>query len=105
MTILLANLGTSDLSIKVTVDSQNYYFPIDFLSNEPNLNKKLKDLDNERRTIWDNMYQGFNYVPNSQVYQDLGFPTQKQAVRELTKALQSSYQKESHKWHSLIRPT
>ncbi|MDB9508121.1 hypothetical protein PN502_13805 [Microcystis aeruginosa CS-338/01] len=105
MTILLANLGTSDLSIKVTVDSQNYYFPIDFLSNEPNLNKKLKDLDNERRTIWDNMYQGFNYVPNSQVYQDLGFPTQKQAVRELTKALQSSYQKESPKWHSLIRPT
>ncbi len=105
MTILLANLGTSDLSIKVTVDSKNYYLPIDFLSNESNLNKKLKDLDNDRRTIWDNMYQGFNYVPNSQVYQDLGFPTQKQAVRELTKALQSSYQKESPKWHSLIRPT
>ena len=105
MTILLANLGTSDLSIKVTVDSQNYYFPIDFLSNEPNLNKKLKDLDNERRTIWDNMYQGFNYVPNSQVYQDLGLPNQKQPVRELTKALQSSYQQESPKWHSLIRPT
>ncbi|MFN7215778.1 hypothetical protein [Microcystis sp.] len=105
MTILLANLGTSDLSIKVTVDSKNYYLPIDFLSNEPNLNKKLKDLDNERRTIWDNMYQGFNYVPNSQVYQDLGFPPQKQPVRELTKALQSSYQKESPKWHSLIRPT
>ena len=105
MTILLANLGTSDLSIKVTVDSKNYYFPIDFLSNEPNLNKKLKDLDNDHRTIWDNMYQGFNYVPNSQVYQDLGLPNQKQPVRELTKALQSSYQKESPKWHSLIRPT
>lgn len=105
MTILLANLGTSDLSIKVTVDSKNYYLPIDFLSNESNLNKKLKDLDNDRRTIWDNMYQGFNYVPNSQVYQDLGLPNQKQPVRELTKALQSSYQKESPKWHSLIRPT
>jgi len=44
MTILIANIGTSDLSIQLNIDGQKYYLPIEFLLFEPNLKQQVASL-------------------------------------------------------------
>lgn len=100
--ILISNLGTSDLSTQVTVDNETYYLPIDYLTNEANLSQKTEQLNPQRQAIWKNQR---THLPNSQVYQDLGFDNQLPTSRDLTERLLQKYQEEPDKWHQLIRPT
>ncbi|MBD2666921.1 hypothetical protein B6N60_04920 [Richelia sinica FACHB-800] len=98
MGILIANIGTSDLAIKIKIDNQERYVPIDPLSNEPNQN--TDDLTPEELAIWRNPQE---YFQSSGLYAELGFePGKIPKSRELTEKLLDKYQENFDYWHSRI---
>ncbi len=99
MGISIANLGTSDLAIKVEVNGKQYYLPIDPL-NEPNQDKSgLTDLEKD---MWEKPH---NYFRESGLYEELGFISGFQPTsRELTERLREYYNKNPEYWHSRIFP-
>lgn len=99
MKILIANIGTSDLAIKMEVNGKEYYLPIDPL-NEPNQDKSA--LTDEEINIWEKPQ---NYFQVSGLYAKLGFsPQERPSSRELTKKLLEYYQQNPDYWHSRIFP-
>lgn len=104
MSILITNIGTSDLAIQTiinnpefTIHGKKYYLPIDTLK-EPNLG--IKDLTSEEKEIYNNPQ---TYFKSSGLYKELGFtddaiPTS----RELTEKLLQSYQNNPDSWHCRI---
>lgn len=99
MGILIANIGTSDLAIKINVNGQEYYAPIDPLS-EPN--QDTDELTPEESVIWKTPQQ---YFQSTGLYAELGFEADKIPVptyRELTEKLLEKYQENFDYWHSRI---
>lgn len=97
MGILIANIGTSDLAIKINVNGQELYAPIDPLS-EPN--QDTDKLTPEESAIWDKPQQ---YFKSSGLYTELGFePDKIPTSRELTEKLLEKYQENFDYWHSRI---
>ncbi len=86
MTILIANIGTSDLAVQLDIDGHPYYLPIDFLG-EPNLPQKVAQLSPELQAIWNNQSQ---YL-QSLLYPKLGLPATKQRSRDITELLLQNY--------------
>jgi len=86
MSILIANIGTSDLAIKINVNGQERYLPIDPLS-EPNQDKS--GLTPEEINMWEKPYL---YFQSSGLYSELGFTANVPSSRELTERLLASYQ-------------
>jgi len=97
MGILIANIGTSDLAIKINVNGQERYLPIDPLF-EPN--QDTDDLTPEELAIWKNPQE---YFQSSGLYAELGFePDKIRTTRELTEKLLEKYQENFTYWHSRI---
>ena len=98
MGILIANIGTSDLAIKINIDGQELYVPIDPLPSEPN--QKTDELTPEELAIWKTPQQ---YFQSTGLYAELGFEADKTpTTRELTEKLLEKYQGNFTYWHSRI---
>jgi len=98
MSILIANIGTSDLAIKINVNGQERYLPIDPLS-EPNQDKS--GLTPEEINMWEKPYL---YFQSSGLYSELGFTANVPSSRELTERLLASYQDNPEYWTERIFP-
>lgn len=99
MSILIANIGTSDLAIKINVNDQERYLPIDPLS-EPNQDKS--GLTPEEINMWEEPYL---YFQSSGLYSELGFPSDLVPTsRELTERLLASYEDNPEYWTERIFP-
>lgn len=99
MGILIANIGTSDLAIKINVNGQERYLPIDPLS-EPNQDKS--GLTPEEINMWEKPYL---YFQSSGLYTELGFPSNVvPSSRELTERLLAYYQDNPEYWTERIFP-
>ncbi|MGI2906266.1 S1 RNA-binding domain-containing protein [Tolypothrix sp. VBCCA 56010] len=99
MGILIANIGTSDLAIKVEVNGKQYYLPIDPL-NEPNQDKS--GLTSKELSMWEKPH---HYFRESGLYAELGFsPEVQPSSRELTEKLLEFYKNNSEYWHPRIFP-
>ena len=96
MTILIANIGTSDLAVKV--DGSDYYFTLD-ARNEPNINKS--SLDSSQAEAWNSKDFYQECLCNEL---NVPFSEEKKFFRPLTKKLLEVYRNDSKSWHSRIRP-
>ena len=102
MTTFIANIGTSDLAVKV----DDYYIPVRFDRNEPNLDES--GLTENEEGIW-NLRQD---SMSEELCPELGVQTQPQKnpntprflFRELTEKLLEAYEQDEEKWHSRISP-
>ncbi len=99
MSLLLANIGTSDLAIRFTgPEGQDYYLPIDFLS-EPNLSQELNALPADLQRIWNDQ----KTVIDEFFYTELGFSKSvKRNSRSLTAKLLQHYRLDPSKWHDRL---
>ncbi|MEZ2239645.1 hypothetical protein [Microcoleus sp.] len=105
MTILIANIGTSDLAIQISIQGENYYLPIDYLSNESNIGEQTAKLPPKLKELWEKQRSYIETI----LYPDLGFPVGvKQTSRELTRVVLEKYLEKypenPDKWHSRIKP-
>jgi hypothetical protein len=99
MTILIANIGTSDLSIKV----DEYYFPVGFDRSEPNIDD-LGLTDNEKN-VWEQELRQ-SYI-TTLLCPELGININEKgkfSFRELTLKILQSYQQDEEFWHHRICP-
>ena len=94
MAILVANIGTSDLAIKI----DDYYIPISFDRNEPNLD--LSNLEEEEEIIWSKDWRDSDI--QRKLCPELGI--EKYSFRELTKSIWDKYQEDEANWHDRISP-
>jgi hypothetical protein len=104
MAILIANIGTSDLVIKI--EGFDYFLPILFRK-EPNLEGKLKELTPEEKGIWDDRN---NYV-KAFLCDHLGVETSRNqneelvfSFREFSQKLLGKYNEYPEYWYDRIRP-
>lgn len=99
--ILLANIGTSDLAVQILINEKEYYLPIDFLPNEPNLKKQVDELPSDLKEIWEKQREHIQTT----FYQKLGLPVgAKITSRKLTQVLLGKYKKNPSHWHPLLKP-
>jgi hypothetical protein len=103
MTILIANIGTSDLAVKV----DDYYIPIGFDRNEPNIDES--ELNDDEKIAWDRELRdsfittdicpklNVEVKENDRGYRSFSF-------RELTKKLKEAYISNPDEWHNKIKP-
>ncbi len=103
MTILVVNLGTSDLSIRPL--EHQFYLPISFNDRESNL--VLPPINSLARKIWDNRQQ----ILCDNLCQELDVTVTRNArgerdfsFREFTFHLWQAYQADFNSWHDRIRP-
>lgn len=99
MAILIANIGTSDLAVKI----DDYYIPVGFDRNEPNLDES--ELTDDEKTVWDAQLRQSYII--SDLCPELGVAVngQKCSFRELTQKLLAVYEAdETGTWHDRIRP-
>lgn len=101
MTILIANIGTSDLAIQIPIECENYYLPIDYLSNEPNIGEQTAKLPSKLKELWEKQRSYIETI----LYPDLGFPVGvKQTSRKLTQVVVEKYRDNPGEWHPRIKP-
>ncbi|NEO72181.1 hypothetical protein [Moorena sp. SIO3H5] len=98
MAILIANIGTSDLAVKI----EDYYIPVGFDREEKNL--PLDDLTSNQKEVWEQRLR--NDLITEYVCPELGVTVKegKFSFRELTEKLLSEYQQNPEKWHYRISP-
>jgi hypothetical protein len=94
MTILIANIGTSDLVVKI--DGFDYYFPLDGRG-EPNIDKS--SLNSNEEDAWNEKYK---YIKEF-LCNELDVKEEK-FFKPLTKKLLEVYKDAPERWHSRIRP-
>ncbi|MEG4170101.1 MULTISPECIES: hypothetical protein [unclassified Microcoleus] len=101
MAILIANIGTSDLAIQIPIEGKNYYLPIDYLSNEPNIGEQIAKLPSNLKELWEKQRSYIETI----LYPDLGFPVGvKETSRKLTEILLEKYRDNPGEWHPRIKP-
>lgn len=101
MAILLTNIGTSDLTIQIQINGNNYYLPIDYLPTEANIKKEIDKLNPELKEVWEKQR---HYI-KTKLYEELGFPIGvKQASRKLTEVLLEKYIENPPYWHPRLKP-
>lgn len=99
MAILVANIGTSDLAVRASIDSSEY-LPIDPLPDEPNLN--TLELTEEEKQKWRQPWREFQ---NRGLYRELDFEDgTKVSSRLLTKRIWDHYKADPGVWHDRLRP-
>ena len=91
MTILVANIGTSDIAVKVG----DYFLPIGFDRSEPNLVEP--DVETVEGAFWHNRRTHL-----SQFFEQQLNLHPKARFRDVTKALLSAYQQDPDTWHRRI---
>ncbi|CAD5988635.1 hypothetical protein PCC9214_05428 (plasmid) [Planktothrix tepida] len=99
MAILIANIGTSDLAIKI----DDYYIPVGFDRDEKNVNNT--ELDENEKVIWEKNWRQ-EYIC-AQLCHELEIPYKKNgefSFRELTKKILEEYEKNEEVWHNQINP-
>ncbi len=103
MTILIANLGTSDLSL--CPKGETYYLPIGFDRNEPNLEEP--PAGSETAEIWENR----DYLICEHFCRPFGVEVtidrngkRKFSFRDFTERLWQEYKLNPDQWHDRIRP-
>lgn len=105
MTILIVNIGTSDLAVKI--QGSDYYIPI-FEREEPNEQKaeltpsELEAWNNRNKYIAENLCLELN-LPVTQI-ENRGSIRYEFSFRELTEKLLAAYRKNRETWHSRLRP-
>lgn len=98
MAILVANIGTSDLSI----NHNGYFIPVWFDRHEPNTTPPPPDVPEAE--IWRLIQRPFPQPPLIQLAQDyFGIKLEGGYFRKLTQHLHQEYQQHPGKWHNLIR--
>lgn len=103
MAILIANIGTSDLAIQITIEGENYYLPIDYLPSEANIGEQIAKLPPKLQELW-NYKKQRNYIETI-LYPKLGFAVDtKQTSRKLTQVVLEKYRQNPIEWHPLIKP-
>jgi hypothetical protein len=103
MTILIANIGTSDLAIQICIKGENYYLPIDYLATEANIEEKIAKLPPKLQELWH--YPNYRNHIKTILYPELGFSLeQEKTSRKLTQILLEKYQQNPVKWHPRIKP-
>ncbi len=102
MAILIANIGTSDLAVKI----DDYYIPVGFDRHEPNLDES--GLTDDEKTIWERELRQSFII--SDLCPKLGVPVKENkngqksfSFRELTHKLLEAYERDEN-WHDRIRP-
>ncbi|NET45368.1 hypothetical protein [Okeania sp. SIO2B3] len=103
MAILIANIGTSDLAVKI----EEYYIPVGFDRNEPNID--YSDLTEDEKIMWEQQKLRQEYIteylcPELNVAVDSNNPKNPFSFLELTEKLLNAYQQDEEKWHPRIRP-
>lgn len=102
-TIIIANIGTSDIAIKI----EDFYIPIGFDRNERNIN--YDGLTEDEKLVWDKELKD-SYILEY-LCPELGIEVRTAkngkksfSFRELTKRIWEVYQKDEETWHQRIRP-
>lgn len=105
MAILIANIGTSDLSVKLK--DFDYFLPIGFDRDEPNTTDEK--LTSDERALWDRNIRDEFIV--DELCKELGVECRTTSngkkiysFRHLTEKLLSAYQQDPDNWHARIRP-
>lgn len=97
MTVIIANIGTSDLAIKI----DNYYYPVRFDRSEPNIDDS--DLTDNEKSAW---HQREAFIKDF-ICDELKVPLDSKgnfSFREFTSKLLEAYSHEPKTWHQRIRP-
>ncbi|MCC3415737.1 MULTISPECIES: hypothetical protein [unclassified Microcoleus] len=102
--ILIANIGTSDITVKI----DDYYIPVGFDRNEPNIDES--GLTDDEKTVWDAQLRQSYII--SELCPELGVTVTENrngqksfSFRELTQKLLATYEKDATgTWHDRIRP-
>ncbi|MGB3401196.1 MAG: hypothetical protein WBA77_00735 [Microcoleaceae cyanobacterium] len=104
MVTLIANIGTSDLAVKI----DHYYIPIGFDRSEPNIDQS--DLNEDEKAIWEQELRQ-SYIteilcPELNVSVRENRKTSKKifSFLELTEKLFQAYEQDELTWHSRLRP-
>ncbi|MCL2939178.1 MAG: hypothetical protein MGU50_22930 [Trichodesmium sp. MAG_R02] len=105
MAILIANIGTSDLAVKI----EEYFIPVGFDRSEPNINIDDPALTDDQKDMWNEQKLRHFFVTHSlcqelDVKVNLDNPRNPFSFLELTEKLLNAYEKDEEKWHSRIRP-
>lgn len=102
MTKILANIGTSDLAVKL--EGLSYYLPI-FEREEPTEKESQEDLTEEEQELWKERNEYAEWLLS-----ELDVPFTKKGAwldfsfREVTRKLLEAYQTDEDSWHDRIRP-
>lgn len=98
MTILVANIGTSDLAIKI----DDFYIPIGFDRSEPNID--YQGLNDNEKAVWEEKFR-LSYIAASLCLElNVNVDKGRFLFRELTYKILEAYQKDEETWHQRIRP-
>jgi hypothetical protein len=99
MTILIANIGTSDLAIKI----DDYYIPVGFDRDEKNIN--ASDLDDNEQFFWEKDLRQ-EYICAKLCHElEVKYEGKSNfSFRELTKKVLEEYEKNEEVWHHRINP-
>ncbi|MBZ8180524.1 hypothetical protein [Oscillatoria salina] len=96
MTILLTNMGTSDLAVKI----DGHYLPIGFDRNEPNMAEAEAEIQGKvEAEKWRNRFG----IIKDKLGSELGISDTKN-FRELSRVILEKYQQEPEIWHKRLRP-
>ncbi|OAB56664.1 hypothetical protein AY600_17390 [Phormidium willei BDU 130791] len=99
--ILIANMGTSDITVQIP--SRLDYLPVGFARDEPNLTKTVQELDEARRTTWNQRQQLICETICSEL--EVSFDERYRFdFRELTQQLFLAYEDNPERWCDRIRP-
>ncbi|MEG3861094.1 hypothetical protein [Microcoleus sp. herbarium12] len=100
--ILIANIGTSDIAVKI----DDYYIPVGFDRTEPNLNES--GLTEDEAIVWDAQFRQSYIIKDLCPELEVTVTKNNQqsfSFRELTQKLLAAYEKdETGTWHDRIRP-
>lgn len=99
--ILIANIGTSDLTIQMPSSSD--YLPVGFGRDEPNLNKTVRELSETRQKVWSERSKFVCEQICSELNVDFNDRHQF-SFRELTQTLLDAYEENPEIWQTRIRP-
>ncbi|MEM9543062.1 MAG: hypothetical protein AAGA60_26665 [Cyanobacteria bacterium P01_E01_bin.42] len=95
MTILIANIGTSDLAVKLSRE-RDFFIPIGFDRNEPNTKAAESELDDAELQLWRDR--------GKLVREKLYSSWQVKTFRDYTELLLKEYEADPRLWHDRIRP-
>ena len=94
MAILIANIGTSDIAVKI--EEIERYIPVGFDRNEPNID--YSDLTEKDKSTWEQELDK-SFIRE---YLSLELGIDRYSFRELTKRILEEYNKDQEKWHHRI---
>ncbi len=102
MAVLVANIGTSDLAVKI----DDYYIPVGFDRNEPNLD--VSNLNEDEQLFWEQDLRQQYIIESLCAELDVEVTQNRNraffSFRELTEKLLNAYEANETKWHQRLSP-